>query len=130
LAPWADFIASSDAAWWSKYPEAKDLTGMVYSMADVPGVERARVNGFRICNSGVLALDIARRWGATEIHLYGFDMRGTHFFGEYKNGLKNATPDMRKKHFREFQLWAAMNKNIRVINFTHGSALNCFPMGV
>lgn len=130
LAPWADFIASSDGAWWDQYPDAKNKTGMVYSMADVSGVERARVSGFRICNSGVLALDIARRWGATEIHLFGFDMHGPHFFGNYENGLKNATSDHRKKHLREYRQWAATNKGIKVINFTPGSALDCFPMGV
>jgi hypothetical protein len=126
LAPWADFIAASDRAWWDKYPEAH-LINDRYSMLAVRGVELAKVPGFKICNSGVLALDIARQRGATEIHLYGFDMHGSHFFGEYNNGLTNALPDMRKKHLREYRQWAAMNKNIIVLNFTRGSAIDCFP---
>jgi hypothetical protein len=129
LAPWADFIASSDRAWWDKYPEAHAVTNR-YSLKVIPGVERVTVPGFGVCNSGVLALHVARQRGAIEIHLYGFDMNGPHFFGDYENGLKNATPDMRKGHLREYRQWAATNKDIRVINFTRGSAIDCFPMGV
>jgi len=129
LAPWADFIAASDRAWWDKYPEARALT-LCYSMLPTKGIELARVPGFSICNSGVLALDIARQMGATEIHLYGFDMRGSHFFGDYQNGLTNADADKRKQHLREYRQWAATNKHIKVINYTKGSAIDFFPMGV
>ena len=27
LAPWADFLAATDSAWWRKYPEALTLPG-------------------------------------------------------------------------------------------------------
>jgi hypothetical protein len=129
LAPWAVFIAASDAAWWDKYADARAIEKR-YGMRTAQGVECVTVPGFKICNSGVLALDVARQLGATEIHLHGFDMHGSHFFGEYDNGLKNATPEMRNAHLREYRQWAASNKNIRVINFTRGSKLDCFPMGV
>ena len=126
LAPWADFIAASDRAWWDKYPEAY-LINNRYSILMVKDVQPVRVRGFGTCNSGVLALDIARQQGATEIHLHGFDMHGTHFFGEYQNGLTNADADKRKEHLRQYRQWAAMNKNIIVLNFTRGSAIDCFP---
>lgn len=129
LAPWADFIAAADAAWWKHYPDAFFIDNR-YSLAVVPYVQRAKVTGFGVCNSGVLALDIARQLGATEIHLYGFDMHGSHFFGEYTNGLKNSPQHARRNHLREYRQWSASNKNLRVINFTKGSALECFPMGV
>lgn len=128
LAPWADFVAASDAAWWEKYPDAYQVRNR-YSIGLVPDVDNVKVPGFKICNSGVLALDVARQCHATEIHLHGFDMHGTHFFGEYTNGLKNAPPAARKRHLSEYRQWAAFNKHIRVVNCTKGSLIDCFPMG-
>jgi esterase/lipase len=128
LAPWAEFIASSDRAWWHKYQDECLLKNR-YCMLEVGGVERVRVPGFGICNSGVLALDIARQRGATEIKLFGFDMHGSHFFGVYTNGLVNATEKKRLHHLNEFRRWAAMNKHLKVTNCTPGSLIDCFPMG-
>lgn len=126
LAPWANFIASSDAAWWRKYPEALDLPGKKFCMAE-GSVERVRVAGVGpMTNSGVLGLECAKREGATRILLFGFDMHGTHFFGSYTNGLRNTQPHQRQQHLKQFQQWAQVNKNIEVINCTPGSALKCF----
>src|SRR5690606_15477949 len=61
LAPWADFIASSDASWWRKYPEAVQIPKR-YAMHLVKGVETVKVPSLgTICNSGVLALECSKR---------------------------------------------------------------------
>lgn len=123
LAPWADFLAATDMNWWRKFPEARDFAGQRYSCHIVQGVEKIRIP---VINSGVLGLEVARRLGAQEIHLYGFDMHGTHFFGPYHNGLTNTTPDKRKRHLAQFKQWGERYKNVTVINCTPGSAIHCF----
>ena len=127
LAPWADFIASTDAAWWRKYPEAKNLPGLKFSMHHVAGVTKVAIPGLGVCNSGVLALECAKRQGAERILLFGFDMHGTHFFGPYTNGLSNTTEAKRRMHLAQYARWAKWNQGIQVINCTEGSALMCFP---
>jgi hypothetical protein len=128
LAPWADFIAASDRGWWRKYPEALELQCSKYAMAPVPGVSQIAVSQIgTTCNSGVLALECAKREGATKIILLGFDMHGTHFFGKYTNGLRNTTPTQRHQHHKQYEQWAYANKAITVVNCTPGSALTCFP---
>lgn len=127
LAPWADFIASSDAKWWRTYPEAMQLPER-YCMANhVRGVERVRIGIATCCNSGVLALEVAKRKGATRILLLGFDMHGSHFFGKYTNGLTNTIPAKRKQHLAQYAQWRRMNPGVEVINCTPDSALQCFP---
>src|SRR5690606_41886310 len=54
LAPWADFLAATAAAWWRKYPEALTLPGAQYAMHQVKGVERVKVAGYVSVSSGVL----------------------------------------------------------------------------
>ena len=93
------------------------------------GVEQVRMPeiGWSVVNSGVLALECARRAGATRILLLGFDMRGSHFFGSYTNGLSNTTEAKRRVHLAQYARWARLHKAIEVINCTPGSALHCFP---
>lgn len=129
LAPWADFIAATDAAWWRANPEAKACPGRKFAMHRVDGIERLDVPALHtVCNSGVLALEVAVLLGATRIHLYGFDMHGSHFFGEYTNGLRNTTEGQRVMHLKQYRQWAAAHPDIEVINCTVGSAIDCFPM--
>ena len=128
LAPDAEFVASSDAAWWRKYPDAMKAKAR-YSMLEVEGCSRVKVGGKLICNSGVLALEVAKLKGATRIIMLGFDMRGDHFFGPYTNGLTNTAAGQRSKHFQQFEDWAKANREIEVINCTRGSALKTFTMG-
>lgn len=127
LAPWCKFIAASDAKWWHKHWQAM-LHKKKFSIGEVSGVEQVAMQGGCI-NSGVLALEVAKRMGAKQILLLGFDMHGTHFFGRYTNGLTNTSEDRRKVHLREYAAWAKDNAGIEVINCTHGSALDCFPRG-
>lgn len=128
LAPWADFLAATDAAWWRKYPEALTLPGEKYTMHQVRGVERVKVAGYVSVNSGVLGLEVARLKGASRILLLGADMHGTHFFGPYTNGLSNTTETKRRMHLAQYARWAKRNRDIQVINCTPGSALQCFPV--
>lgn len=130
LWPQAYFIAATDGAWWRKNPAAKELPGRKFTMHSVPDVERVKVIPAlnTICNSGVLALEVAKMLGATRIELYGVDMRGSHFFGPYENGLRNTQPHQRLQHLKQYAKWAKANRDIEVINCTPGSALTCFPM--
>lgn len=90
-----DFIAATDSAWWRKYPQAKDENCRHYTMHTVSGCKHVRIPGFGVVNSGVLALECAKREGAKRILLLGFDMHGSHFFGQYTNGLSNTTDKKR-----------------------------------
>lgn len=128
LAPWAEFIAATDSAWWRKHPEAKALSGRKYAMHAVPGVEHVRIPTMGVCNSGVIALQCSKLLGASKILLLGFDMHGSHFFGPYTNGLSNTTVQKRKVHLQQYAQWARLNPKIEVVNLTQGSALKCFPM--
>ncbi len=123
------FIAAADAAWWRKYPEAKKLPGKKFSIHEVRGVERIRVPGWSICNSGVLGLECAKQEGATQILLIGFDMHGSHFFGKYTNGLANTNEIKRKLHLKQYADWASKNPEINVVNCTTGSRITCFGFG-
>ena len=128
LAPWADFLVAQDKQWWRKYPEAMRFSGRKFTGNKILGLER--VPGSRTnWNSGVLALQAAVRcMGATSIRLYGFDMHGTHFFGPYTNGLGNTQPHRREVHLAQYRAWADNNQQVRVLNCTPGSALDCFEV--
>src|SRR5690606_36956276 len=127
LAPWAQFVAASDAAWWRKYPEAMKFPER-YAMAPVGGVERVWSQFGAPCNSGVLALEGVKMKGAKRVILVGFDMRGDHFFGRYTNGLTNTSPDRRRADLRQYDPWGNANRSVDISNCAPNSALNCFPM--
>lgn len=126
LAPWAQFIAASDGAWWRKYPEAMKVPER-YAMAPVSSVTRIKSAFGSPCNSGVLGLEVLKMKGVERVLLIGFDMHGSHYFGPYKNGLSNTPPMQRRKHVTQFQAWAKANPQITVINCSPASALTCFP---
>lgn len=128
LAPWAQIIAASDAAWWRSYPVARELPATRFCMGTIRDVENVRIDGVGAAvNSGVLGLECAKRAGATTILLLGADMHGDHFFGPYRNGLRNTAPHQRKQHLQQYAEWAMRNRKVRVMNCTPGSALECFP---
>lgn len=130
LAPWADILVSSDAAWWKANPDALRFPRRKICIAKdwhaVEGVERFEgvTSG---SNSGLLALRVAVSLGATQVRLYGYDMRGTHFFGRHPEpALKNTTPERFEVFKRQFA--AFKPKGVEIINCTPGSALRCYPM--
>jgi len=128
LAPWADFIAATDGSWWRKFPKAKELPCDKYAMHGSSGVELVKIPTQGIVNSGVLALEVAKTKGATRILLCGFDMHGSHFFGQYTNGLRNTSKQQRASHMKQYAAWGKANPKIEVLNCTEGSALTCFPV--
>lgn len=124
-----EFIAASDAAWWSKYDDLPDCAH--YSMmqswrARDKRTQVVEIAGMGVVNSGVLALEVAKRRGHKEILLAGFDMTGTHFFGRYTNGLANTTEKRRDIHLKQYQAWAKNNSKIKVLNITANSRIDCF----
>lgn len=130
LAPGAEFIASTDAKWWQLHPQAMAAQCERFAMHAVPNTVQVRIDGMdSALNSGVLGLEVAKRKGATRILLLGYDMHGSHFFGPYTNGCTNTNDSQRVRHFRQYEEWAAANRNIEVLNCTEGSALRTFPMG-
>lgn len=129
LAPWADFLVATDAKWWAAHPWALAVPGRKFSCQHVAGVEW--INEPTNLNSGVLALHVALLLGAKEIHLHGFDMHGSHFFGPYVNGLKNTTEPQRQVHLEQFREWSRRySKKVKVLNCTPDSRLDAFPMRV
>lgn len=130
LAPWADFLAANDLNWWRRHPNAYEFAGEKYSTNHLKGVRRLRSPCvLTSSNSGIVGLEAAKSQGAKEIYLFGFDMRGTHYFGPYTNGCKNTTEERRELHQVQYERWAKENPNIRVINCTEGSELRAFPKG-
>jgi hypothetical protein len=128
LARWADVLVSSDSQWWKAHPSAKFHPGMKYcSFKGVEGVSPVPMDGPIMLgsNSGLLAMAVAVSLGARELHLHGFDMHGSHFFGWHKEpGLKN-TPDHRFEVFkRQFERYQP--RGITIYNRTPGSALKCY----
>jgi hypothetical protein len=130
LAPWADFLAANDGAFWRKFGGAHEFAGRKFSTNRIAGVEEVRAPGVTSStSSGVLALEIARaRFKASRVLLLGFDHRGTHYFGPYLH-LANTPACRRAVHAWQFDLWRRMHPEVSVVNCTPDSALTCFPHG-
>lgn len=129
LAPWSEALAANDVNWWAKNPQAHTFKGRKFTTNRIKGVERIEGGstiGPPIC-SGVIGLEVAKRLGASRILLLGADFHGSHFFGDYTNGLKNTTDVRRRQHAAQFALWKRANPKMEVINCTEGSRLECFP---
>lgn len=127
LAPSAAFLVAADRGWWLKHPESEAFAGRKF--CNTPNVLGTEFIGLAPdLNSGVLALTVAARLGASQIRLYGFDMHGSHFFGAYQNGLRNTNEVRRAVFLSQYADWARANAHVSVINCTPGSALTCFPM--
>ena len=143
-----------DARWWKTYAGVPDFSGEKWSThhkgvsnnkaeaQELWGVnlvrgKRDQYAGFSFDsdvinygdNSGFQAINLALLLGSTYIVLIGFDMsakQGTHFFGDYKNGLTNN--DEYERWIPEFD--AAANNlppYTKIINATPGTALHSFP---
>jgi hypothetical protein len=151
LLPWADVLYGCDEEWWNvRKPEFAGEKWSSHNYGPRPKndkrraakrfglriVEGRQAKGFALDpqyihyghNSGFQAVNLAIHWGGNPIILIGFDMRGTHFFGEYERPLRQ----MRKsfegwiKNFREAA--ETLPPGLRIINATPKSALDCFEM--
>lgn len=134
LAGWADVLVSQDKAWWDFHKDALLFPGRKFSTNEIEGVEK--FDSFKAmgqtfgtgCNSGMLGCVVAQALGAKRIELYGFDMRGDHFFGRHPEPLKNPDAKRYGSMINDFRIWN--HDGVEVINMTPGSKLNLFPMGV
>jgi hypothetical protein len=117
LAPWADVLFATDAAWWSAESGAPSFAGMKVSRdaqacTKFPDIYRVRLRkqsggGWADDmlfdapgeigwggNSGFQAINLAAQFGARRIVLIGLDAtvaHGVHWHGKHGGGLRNPT---------------------------------------
>jgi hypothetical protein len=132
LAPGAEALVANDQNWWNEHKDALAFAGRKFSTNPAQRTPIERVPKTPLIqtatNSGLLAVHVAiTLYGATRVELYGFDMRGSHYFGVYKN-LPNTKPERFEVFKSQFERYAqALPPGVEVINCTPGSALLCFP---
>jgi hypothetical protein len=148
LAPFADVLYHADDSWWKYYDGVPSFRGMkiTFSMeaAQRFGLHRVAVKvknsgfGYRGVsfepnyvhsggNSGFQALNLAVLFGARRIVLLGYDMKGSHFFGEHPRPLRNREPNPKwRDAFAEAAPMLA-ERGVEVLNATRSTALTCFP---
>lgn len=141
LAPWADALVSHDRSWWRYHDrDVHDFAGLKFCrfVLRERGIKSRPVvfneNLPDSCNSGRMAMEIAKKMGAEKIILCGFDMHGTHFFGHHPDRprrygnhciiLRRTSEQGRQRHLKQFSGWCGPP----VINCTPGSALTDFPI--
>ena len=154
--PWADWLYASDGPWWDAYGDqvptplllrswtqdaaaardwginhvivrrdaAGDHTGFP-GLSTEPAVIHSGGNG------GYAAVNLALQFGATEILLVGYDLQGSHFFGEYPQPRLKRSADNRARSFRQwrerFATIRPADYGLAIFNCTPGSALHAFP---
>jgi hypothetical protein len=126
LALWAEALVSADKAWWLHH--RPEFAGRRFSALRVPGMDTELLEGLPMgTNSGLRAVELAVQLGATRVLLLGFDLGGTHFFGEHPAPLKNT--NLLPGRFEVFKAQFASYKprGVEIINCTPGSALTCYP---
>lgn len=121
MAPRADALASFDRKWWDANPEAKLFPGRKFCGVETNFGERLKLGG--LSNSGLFGMYVAEALGASRIILLGFDMRGSHFFGNHRPPLSDTPPERFEIFQRQFARW----NGCPVINCTPLSALEAFP---
>lgn len=127
LAPWAEALVSHDRAWWRAHPDAFDFAGEKYCKFELHGTKTFCPLEMPMgCNSGLMAMYVARHLGAKKILLCGFDMHGSHYFGPHdeSRGLKITTEKRFRQHINQFHAFSGPE----VVNCTPGSALDVYQM--
>jgi hypothetical protein len=131
LCPWADVIASSDAAWWEVHKDAISLHGEKIGAMPVFQLIKGvgSLAGHVGINSGLLGIRAAVSKGATKVVLLGFDMHspGDHFFGRHPESLKSTTPERMKVFHKQFDAYHPAG--VDIVNCTKGSELKAYRMG-
>lgn len=123
LMPWADALVSTDRAWWDNNKDAKKFKGRKFSVREHPWCESlgAPTNH----NSGLLGIRAAIHLGAKRIILLGFDMYGTHYFGNHPKPLRNPNAirfEVFKRDIARYKLGG-----VQVYNANKESGLHCYP---
>jgi hypothetical protein len=93
-------------------------------MATIPDIEK--VEAPMGTNSGLLAVMLGVKLGATKVLLLGVDLHGTHFFGQHQAPLRNPKPDRLEIFKRQFAEYKP--KGVEILNCNPDSALTCYPM--
>lgn len=147
LAWWADWLHGCDIKWWMWHRESvTKFTGIKTTLTetvplawgvnflgnashgdenrggytDKPDVLHAGGNG------GFQAIQCAMKAGATRILLLGFDMKGTHWFGEHPDRIQSDHAGTMLPWF-DTLVEPARQRGIEIINCTPGSLIECFP---
>lgn len=157
LAPWADWLYSSDRYWWAHHGGVPAFKGMRAGIEHTPGRSDTRLkalsvlvhrntghdgietssDGLRTCanNSGGAAVNLALHLGARRVVLLGYDLgygagSRRHFFGDHPVGLSNQHnfPTWRKAFATMAEPLKALG--IEVVNCSRVTALDCFPVAV
>ena len=76
-------------------------------------------------NSGYQAVNLAYLLGAKTIILLGFDMFGTHYFGDHDKSLNNGSPY--SQFIKAFETIDPEKHGIEIINCSRQTAMECFP---
>lgn len=147
LAPWADALIASDAAWWCHYKGVPAFEGLKYAMEPAagkyPGVTVLRNTGDRGLetdptglrtgrNTGAAAINLAIHFGASRVLLLGYDMGAktearSHFFGAHPRGLRGNSPYALFRTMIETMVEPIRLAGIRVVNCSRETSLTCFP---
>lgn len=123
FAPWCDCLVSADGPWWRE--KAPEYDGARYTMANFPGIERVTDLPMG-SNSGLLAIHVAVKMGATKVLLLGIDLHGTHFFGPHTGRLKNTTAARVATFHKQFANYKP--RGVQIFNCNPDSHLKCYPM--
>lgn len=130
LVPWADVLYASDGMFWDCYKGVPEFGGRKITSsraaAERHGLEIAFMNG---TSSGFRAIWLAAELGASPILLVGFDMHarnGSHWHEDYDYPLRNPGFHEMKVWHMEFNLYRKKFAELKIINCTPDSALQCF----
>lgn len=147
LAPWADALIASDAAWWAHYRGVPAYTGLKFcleaSAAKWPGVQVLRNTGAEGLeteptgvrtgrNTGAAAINLAVHFGAARVLLLGYDMEAkdenrSHWFGGHPLGLRGGSPYALFRQMCATMVAPLAALGVTVINCSRHTALTCFP---
>lgn len=147
LAPWADALMASDAAWWAARKGVPEFGGLKFSLeansGRWPGVTVLQVTGDKGIepeptglrtgrNSGAAAINLAVHFGAARVLLLGYDLQAkdeahSHWFGAHQRPLRGGSPYQLFRQMFEAMVQPLKDAGVSVINCTAGSALRCFP---
>jgi len=147
LVPDAHYHYACDSAWWDIHYDnvKKKFNGVSFTINDSENAARNPNKKYDLVrikskqeidlgediihygipggsNSGFQAINLAYMLGARTIILLGFDMCGTHYFGNHPKRLVQQSP------YKMFiQSFETITKDIEIINCSRKTALNCFP---
>jgi len=151
--PFADILYSGCRKWWRYHEGCPDFTGEKWSCHGI-GTNDSNDNlhladryGVRLIagrrkpsfsfergfihyggNSGFQAVNLALLMADGPIIMVGFDMHGSHFFGEHPEPIRKAKRGY-NGFIEKFRIAAqTLNGRRTIINATPGSALDCFPI--